>query len=216
MTAAATLDLIEGFGIVPVVTIHDAAVAGPVAGALEAGGLACAEITLRTDAGLDAIAAVAEAHPDVLVGAGTVTTVAQADDALSAGARCVVAPGLDESIVEWGIGHDVLVLPGVMTPTEMMRALRVGAMVVKLFPAELAGGVSFLDSVRDVFAALRFVPTGGIDADRLVAYLQRPNVVACGGSWMVPSADVESAAVDRIESRARHAVDTARAARSRP
>jgi 2-dehydro-3-deoxyphosphogluconate aldolase/(4S)-4-hydroxy-2-oxoglutarate aldolase len=213
MTASSVLARIEALGIVPVLTVDDPGRAVSVARALSAGDLPCVEITLRTPAALDALRLVAENDPGLLVGAGTVLTVAQAAAAMAAGARFVVTPGLDESIVAWGRTNDVLVLPGVMTPTEMMRAIAAGAVAAKLFPAQLAGGVDLLDAVRPVFPSLRFVPTGGVTAERLADYLARPNVIACGGSWMVARSDVDAGAFDRIESRARDAVAIARAAR---
>lgn len=213
MTAATTLERIGELGVVPVVTVHDVAHAAPVATALAAGGLPCAEVTLRTSAGLDAVASIATSHVDVLVGAGTVLSADQAEEAHAAGASFVVTPGYADDVVAWGADHDVLVLPGVMTPTEMMRAIAAGVTVAKLFPAQVAGGTALLDAVRSVFPSLRFVPTGGVAADNLADYLTRPNVLACGGSWMVDAADVAAGDVARIEQRARAAAEAVRSVR---
>jgi 2-dehydro-3-deoxyphosphogluconate aldolase/(4S)-4-hydroxy-2-oxoglutarate aldolase len=216
VNASSALARIGAVGVVPVLTVDKPERAAAVARALAAGGLPCVEVTFRTAAALDAVRLLAQTAPHLLVGAGTVFTVAQAASAVAAGAHFVVAPGLDDAIVEWGRTNDVLVLPGVMTPTEMMRAVAAGALAAKLFPAQIAGGVDLLDAVRPVFPSLRFVPTGGVTADRLAEYLSRPNVVACGGSWMVARTDVESGAFDRIEALARDAAELVRAARGTP
>ena len=124
-----------------------------------------------------------------------------------------MTPGFEDEVVAWGSDLDVAVLPGVMTPTEMMRALAAGVSVAKYFPAEAAGGVALLDAVRPVFPSLRFVPTGGVGADNLAAYLGRPNVLACGGSWMVRPDDVTAGDLAGIEDRSRAAAEIVRSVR---
>lgn len=201
-------------GLVPVVTIDRADHASGVGEALLAGGLPCAEITFRTDAAPVAIAALTAAHPGLLVGAGTVLTVEHADAAVAAGARFVVTPGFDDQIVEWCLTRDVPIAPGVMTPTEITRAVRAGLRFLKFFPAEAAGGVGALTAIAAAFPDIEFMPTGGISIDNLADYLRLPTVPACGGSWVAPRASIEAAAYDEIERRASSAVEVVRRARA--
>jgi 2-dehydro-3-deoxyphosphogluconate aldolase/(4S)-4-hydroxy-2-oxoglutarate aldolase len=171
--------------LVPVVVIDDARSAGPLGDALVAGGLPVAEVTLRTDAGLEAIRRLA-ARGDVLVGAGTVLTAGQVDDAVAAGARYIVSPGLSRAVVERCVEHGVLPLPGAVTATEVQTALEFGLTTVKFFPAETSGGAAAIRALAGPFHGLRFMPTGGIGPDNLGDYLRLPAVQAVGGSWMVP------------------------------
>ncbi len=205
-TSDAVLGEIERHGIVPVVTLERPEQGRRVAEALLAGGLPLAEITLRTAAAPDAIDQIRSALPEVIVGAGTVLGVDHAAAAVAAGARFVVSPGYDDAVVAWCRARDVLVLPGVMTPTEMMRAVGAGLGAVKLFPASVAGGVRALEAARPVFPALRFVPTGGIGPNELADYLRLDNVVACGGSWMVAPDLVARGDIERIRTRTEEAV----------
>jgi 2-dehydro-3-deoxyphosphogluconate aldolase/(4S)-4-hydroxy-2-oxoglutarate aldolase len=182
------LDVIERLGeigIVPVVEIPDAALAVPLADALLAAGIACAEITFRTAAAADAIAAIRDARPDMLVGAGTVLTVEQAKLARDSGARFLVSPGYGRAVVGHALEVGLPILPGVCTPTEVLVALEAGLTTLKFFPAEAAGGEPYLRALGGPFRDVRFVPTGGIDAVNLAAYLALPQVLACGGSWFV-------------------------------
>lgn len=179
------LELLRRARVVPVVTIRDADDAVPLARTLLTGGLPVIEITLRTAAGLDAIRA-AVGVAGAIVGAGTVTTVAQAEEALDAGARFVVSPGLVDDVVEACRARGVLALPGIATPTEMLRAIALGCEAVKLFPAALLGGPAMVRALAALAPELGFVPTGGIDLDGAPGYLAIPQVVAVGGSWMVP------------------------------
>jgi 2-dehydro-3-deoxyphosphogluconate aldolase / (4S)-4-hydroxy-2-oxoglutarate aldolase len=171
--------------VVPVVVLDRASDAAPLADALVGGGIGCMEITFRTPAAAEAIAAIAS-RGDVLVGAGTVTTAAQATTAIDAGARFVVSPGFDEGVAttcrQRGVGY----LPGVATATEVMRARAAGLTVLKLFPAEAIGGLTMLKALAAPFPDVRFVPTGGIDEARAADYLAHSAVLAVGGSWMVP------------------------------
>ena len=201
--------------VVPVVEIPEAAAAVPLAHALIEGGLPCAEITFRTAAAADAIAAIAAEVPDIVVGAGTVLTVEQADRALSAGARFLVAPGFDRAVVDVALKAGVPVLPGVCTPSEVSSALSYGLRLVKFFPAEAAGGVAYLKAIAAPFGNVRFVPTGGIGPGNLTDYLQLPQVVACGGSWMVKKATIAAGEFATITRDARAAVALATAARPR-
>lgn len=185
MSPTDAVEAIHRARVVPVVTVRDVADALPLAQALVAGGLPVVEITLRTAAGLDAIRAAA-AVPGAFVGAGTVTTGAQADAVLDAGARFVVSPGIVEEVVAACRDRDVLALPGVATPTELLRAVALGCRTVKLFPAGPLGGPALVRALAALDPAIGFVPTGGIDLETARDYLAIPQVVAVGGSWMVP------------------------------
>jgi 2-dehydro-3-deoxyphosphogluconate aldolase / (4S)-4-hydroxy-2-oxoglutarate aldolase len=185
-------------GVIPVVAIPSAEAAIPLARALVEAGLPCAEITFRTSAAGAAIAAIAAQVPELLVGAGTVLSVPQAEEALAAGARFVVAPGFDPAVVDFCLERHVPVVPGVCTPTEVGYALSRGLTVVKLFPAQALGGVPYIKALAAPFGGVRFVPTGGIDAGNLAAYLALPQVAACGGSWMVAKQLIADGAFDTI------------------
>jgi len=179
------VDQIGRLGLVPVVEIPDAALAGPLGQALLAGGLPCAEITFRTSSAAAAIAVLRRECPDLLVGAGTVLTPAQVDAAADAGAAFIVAPGFNPVTLERARARGLPMIPGVCTPTEIEQALSHGVDVLKFFPAEAAGGVAFLRAVSAPYKNVRFIPTGGVSASNLASYLALPQVLACGGSWMV-------------------------------
>jgi 2-dehydro-3-deoxyphosphogluconate aldolase/(4S)-4-hydroxy-2-oxoglutarate aldolase len=172
-------------GIVPVVALDDADAAVPLGQALLDGGLPTAELTFRTPAAAEAIGKMCHAFPEMLVGAGTVLTVSQAEQAVSAGAKYLLAPGFDPEIAEWALSHDVLMIPGVMSPTDVTMAVKMGLKLLKFFPAAAAGGPAFLKSMSDPFVGINFMPTGGINAKNLPEFLAMPNVKACGGSWLV-------------------------------
>lgn len=199
------LEMLGALRLVPVVAIEDAGKAAPLAEALIEGGLPCAEITFRTEAALDAIRAAA-AVEGMLVGAGTVLTVDQASRAVEAGARFVVSPGLDRDVVRWCQETRIPVFPGVATPTELMAALGLGLEVVKLFPAEVLGGPSMLKALAGPFPSARFIPTGGVNASNLGAWLASPRVLACGGSWMAEKGLIRGGDFDEIARRTREAV----------
>jgi 2-dehydro-3-deoxyphosphogluconate aldolase/(4S)-4-hydroxy-2-oxoglutarate aldolase len=173
--------------ILPVVEFSETGHAVPMARALADAGLTCIEVTLRTAQAADSIAAIAAHAPDVLVGAGTVRTTDDADIAVAAGARFLVAPGFSSALVKRSLGLGVPMIPGVLTPTEIQAATGLGMRLLKLFPAEAAGGVAYLKALSGPFRDVRFVPTGGISPDNLTAYLDLPLVAACGGSWMAPA-----------------------------
>ena len=172
--------------LVPVVVLQDAGDAGLLADALVAGGLPVAEVTFRTAAADEAIRVMA-ARGDVLVGAGTVLTVAQVDQAVAAGARFVVSPGLSRAVVERCAEHGVPALPGAVTATEVQAALELGITTVKFFPAAASGGPAAIAALAAPFGGVRFVPTGGVSPTNLGQYLAVPSVAAVGGSWMVPA-----------------------------
>jgi len=172
--------------LLPVIALADAGDAGPLGEALLAGGLPCAEATFRTDAAVEAIAAMSKLG-GLVVGAGTVLTAEQVDRAVDAGARFVVSPGFSATVVRRCAQRGVPTFPGVMTPTEVMMALDEGLSTVKFFPAEQAGGVAMIKALTAPFKTVRFIPTGGVTAANVGDYLALPAVVAVGGTWMVPA-----------------------------
>jgi 2-dehydro-3-deoxyphosphogluconate aldolase/(4S)-4-hydroxy-2-oxoglutarate aldolase len=170
--------------ILPVVVLADAKAAEPLAGALMAGGLPCAEVTFRTDAAAEAIEIMAR-RPELLVGAGTVVSPAQVDRAVDAGARFIVSPGFGPAVVRRCAERGVPVFPGVATATEIQMALDAGLRTVKFFPAQQLGGAAMVKALAAPFRDVRFVPTGGVTTANLADYLSVPAVLAVGGTWMV-------------------------------
>ena len=205
---------LQRHGVVPVATIEDIATAVPLAESLAAGGLPIIEVTMRTEAAVGAIERIAREVPTTLLGAGTVIGVSQARDAVDAGARFVVSPGLDPAVVEWCRSRDVPVLPGVMTPTELGAALGLGLDIVKFFPAGIAGGTAAIRSLATVVPDVGFVPTGGVSEENLTDYLAAPGVVACGGSWLADRTLAARRDFATIEDKARRARSVVE--RSRP
>lgn len=191
--------------VVPVVVLDDFEQAHDLGHALVAGGLACAEVTFRTTAAAAAIRILAQ-RDDMLVGAGTVLGPDQVDAAVDAGARFVVSPGLDASVVNRCRERDVAVLPGVVTASELQSALTMGLTTLKFFPAEAMGGLTTVAALAAPFPEVRFVPTGGISRDNATAYLRHPSVAAVGGSWMVAPAIVRAGDFDEVTRRTRDAV----------
>lgn len=197
---------IAEIGIVPVIKLESAKSAVALARALAAGGIPVAEVTFRTDAAGEAIGAIRSEAPELLVGAGTVTSVELARTAIAAGARFVVSPGWDEEVVDHCLAAGVPVLPGVSGPDGIMRALAKGIANVKFFPAEVAGGVAMLDALSGPFPSVRYLPTGGIDASNLGSYAKRRQVLAVGGSWMARSDLIAAEDWSAIEAICREAV----------
>ena len=183
--------------VVPVIVIDNAADAQPLAQALKAGGLPCAEVTFRTPAAEAAVAGMAR-EPGILVGAGTVLREDQVHRAVAAGARYIVTPGFSERVVRACQQIPVPVFPGVATATEVQMALEAGLDVLKFFPAEAAGGLATLKALSAPFPMVRFIPTGGVSAANLSAYLAHPSVLAVGGSWMVPAGLVSAGAFPEV------------------
>jgi len=174
---------IEDIGIVPVIVLDDPDLAAPLADALAAGGLPCAEVTFRTPRAVEALTTMAR-DPRLLVGAGTVLTAGQVDAAIRAGAAYIVTPGYSREVVRACQDRGVPVIPGVATPTEIQMALQDGITLVKFFPAEAIGGPRTLSAMAAPFPGLRFIPTGGISPDNLQDYLMLPSVAAVAGTWM--------------------------------
>lgn len=204
------LEALAAHRLVPVVVVDGADEGARLADALVAGGLPVAEITLRLAGGVDAIRAVATNQPDVVVGAGTVTTVEQVDAVVDAGARYIVSPGLSAAVVRRAQEHGVPVLPGVATPSEIMAALDLGLDAVKLFPAAVVGGPAAIKAFSAPFPGVRFVPTGGVSAANLGDYLGLEPVLAVGGSWMVERSLVTGGDWAEITRRTSEAVALAR------
>ena len=172
-------------GIVPVVKIDDAEKAVPLAKAMIDGGINSAEITFRTAAAEEAIKKVTAAYPDMIVGAGTVINPQLAEKAVAAGAKFIVSAGFNKETVEWCISHDIPVVPGVCTPSEIEMGLAHGLDILKFFPAEASGGVAMLKDLSGPFPQVKFMTTGGINPNNLPDYAKASNVLAIGGSWMV-------------------------------
>jgi 2-dehydro-3-deoxyphosphogluconate aldolase/(4S)-4-hydroxy-2-oxoglutarate aldolase len=203
------LDSLEAARLVPVIVIDDASRAGDLAGALVDGGIGAVEVTLRTPAGLDAMAAMA-ALGGLIVGAGTVISPEQVDASAASGATFIVSPGFDEEVVararELGLG----VLPGVATATEVQRALRAGLTQLKLFPADRLGGLAMIDSLLGPFPGIRFMPSGGVTAANAAEYLAHPGVFAISGSWMATRAQIAAGDFDAIRDASAAAMDIVR------
>jgi len=186
-----------GHRLVPVVVVDRVDRALPLAETLAGCGLPSAEVTLRTPAALEVIAAMAS-HPDFVVGAGTVVRAEQVEQALSAGAAYVVSPGYSAAVDRECRRLGVLLIPGVATATELLTALDAGRDVVKLFPAAVAGGAATIAALAAPFPEARFVPTGGIGADDLAGYLRLPSVLAVGGTWLAPRDVVDASDFERV------------------
>jgi len=188
---------IEDIKVVPVIAIQKLEDAEPLADALAAGGISCAEITLRTEAGLAAIELLAK-RSDFLVGAGTVHSADQAQAVIDAGAKFVVAPGFNGKTVSKCIDQKVPIFPGTSSPTDLEQALEFGLNVVKFFPAEAMGGVKTLKAFHGPYHTLRFMPTGGVSMANLKDYLSLPYVIGCGGSWMAKGDLIAAGRFDEI------------------
>ncbi|EKO3513829.1 bifunctional 4-hydroxy-2-oxoglutarate aldolase/2-dehydro-3-deoxy-phosphogluconate aldolase [Vibrio fluvialis] len=183
--------------IVPVIAINDAAHAVPLAKVLVENGLPCAEVTFRTDAAQASIRLMRDAYPELLIGAGTVLTTQQVDQAISAGADFIVSPGLNPTTVKYCQQRSIAIVPGVNNPSLVEQAMELGLKTLKFFPAEPSGGVAMLKALSAVYP-VQFMPTGGVNPRNVADYLAIPSVVACGGTWMVPSDLMDSGNWDEI------------------
>ena len=204
-----TVGRIAASRLLPVVVLDDADVADSLADALVAGGLPIAEITFRTPAAADVLRRIGR-HESMLVGAGTVVRVGQVDQAVDAGARFVVSPGVSAAVITRCQELQVPVFPGIATATELMAALDLGVQVVKFFPAAVLGGLAAIAALAAPFPGVQFIPTGGIGAGDLASYLAHPAVLAVGGSWMVAGSLIASARFDEVTRLTAAAVDAAR------
>lgn len=195
-----TMERMAASVVVPVVALDDAKDAVPVAKALAAGGVDVMEITFRTAAAADSIKAVSEQCPEVLVGAGTVITLEQCKTAVSSGAKFIVAPGFDEEVVRWCVERQIPVLPGCVTPTEIMAARKLGLRVVKFFPAGVYGGLKAMKALSGPFTDIKFIPTGGVNTENIAEYIAAPFIQAVGGSWICAKADIAAGNFEKITS----------------
>ena len=184
--------------IIPVVVIRNADRAEALGEALVAGGVPVAEVTFRTAAAPEAIRRMAT-NSNLLVGAGTVLTPDQVDQAVDAGASFIVSPGFSQAVVLRAQHHGLPVYPGAVTPTEIMAALDLGLTTLKFFPADVYGGPAALRALGAPFGQVQFIPTGGVSASNLADYMALPNVAAVGGSWMVPAAAIEAGDAETIK-----------------
>ncbi len=200
------LKKISAIGIVPVIKIEDVSKAVPLAKALCDGGLPCAEITFRAAGADKAIRAITDALPDMLVGAGTVLTTEQVDQAVEAGAKFIVSPGLNPKVVRYCVEKGIPVTPGCANPSDIEQAIELGLDVVKFFPAEAAGGIKMIKAMSAPYGNIKFMPTGGINAKNLNDYLSFPKIIACGGSWMVSEDLIKAGEFGQITALARQAV----------
>ena len=189
---------IEELKIVPVVVLQSAADAVPLADALTAAGLPLAEVTFRTEAAEESIRRIAGAFTEMLVGAGTVSSVEQAVKAVEAGAKFLVSAGFQTDITEFALKKGIPIFPGVCTPTELMMLLKYDLRVAKFFPAEQYGGLKTIRALSGPFPQMRFMPTGGINAGNVKEYLADPRIIACGGSWMVKDSLIKAGNFDEI------------------
>ncbi len=207
------LQRLANAGVVPVVVLDDAKDAVPTAKAMVAGGIDVMEITYRTAAAPDSIKAVAENCPEMLVGAGTVLTLEQCKQAVSLGAKFIVSPGFNAEIVSWCIENGVAVTPGCVTPTEITYAVNMGLKIIKFFPANVYGGLKAMKSLSAPFVGVKFMPTGGVNAENLSEYISAPFIHAVGGSWVCPKADIKAGNFEKITALCKEAHDLAVASR---
>ena len=201
------LTRLEKTGIIPAAAIENAKDAVPTAKALLAGGIDTIEVTFRTEAAAESIRLISEQCPEVLVGAGTILTLAQCKEAVSCGAKYIVSPGYNAEVVAWCIENDITVLPGCLTPSEITAAIIQGLSVVKYFPAGAFGGIKTMKALSGPFGGMRFVPTGGVNGDNIREYYEQPFIHSIGGSWLCTKKDISENNFDRITQLSREAVD---------
>lgn len=199
--------IIENCGIVPVVVLEDAKDAIPLAKALLAGGINICEVTFRTAAAEEAIRQIAENVPDMIVGAGTVITKEQVKTAADAGAKFIVSPGTDLEAVRYAKEIGVYMLPGAVTPTEVMALMKEDINVIKFFPAENYGGLKSIKALCAPFPNIKFVPTGGVSLSNLSSYLEFDKIAAVGGSWLCTKALIKEGKWDEITKLSKEAMD---------
>ncbi len=208
-------EMLGAIGVVPVIKLkHPEADAAPLAQALCAGGVPVAEVTFRAAGAPVAIRRMREACPEMLVGAGTVLSVAQVDEAVAAGAQFIVTPGLDEEIIKYCVVKHIAIYPGCTTPSDYHTALKYGLQVLKFFPAEQSGGLAKIKAMSAPFPMFRIMPTGGISLKNLAEYAKSPLIVACGGSYMVSDALVDERRWDEITALCKKSVEIVKEARA--
>ena len=192
------LQTITSLRVVPAVVIDDASQASMLGLAMKHGGLPCIEVTLRTPAALEAIRTLSKIE-GMLVGAGTVTNAEQLQQAIDAGAKFIVTPGLDDDLIRRCQDKDLLIIPGAVTPTEIMRAQNLGLKLVKFFPSNIYGGLPAIEALSGPFPEMRFLPTGGINFTNLATFLGSAIVTACGGTWMAKRESIRTSNFPEIE-----------------
>lgn len=200
---------LKSIGIIPVVCINDADNAPRLARALFEGGISAIEITFRSKAAAEAIKKASEEVPELLIIAGTILNVTDAKKAVEAGAQVIVSPGTNQEVVKWCVENKIDIIPGCATPTEVEACMRMGLKAVKLFPAEVVGGVKLLKALYGPYRDMLFMPTGGINSKNLKEYLELPNVLACGGSWIAPDKLIDEKNFDEIARLAAEAIEAA-------
>ncbi len=205
-------ELLHRTPVVPLIQADDPDVAIKTVQALRAGGLHVFEVVLRTKSAMICLEAICGEFPDAHIGAGTVLSLAQAEEAASRGAKFIVSPGLNGEVVKFCQQKTLEIFPGVVTPSEVQMACNLGLSAVKFFPAGLAGGVPMLKALSSVFRNMRFMPTGGISEKNLSEFLAVPSVIACGGSWLTPADAIEAGNFEEIT---RLAADAVRLAQQR-
>ena len=203
------VQIIGRLGVVPVIKLEDPEAAVLLGKALIEGKLPVAEVTFRTSSAAESIRRLRKELPELLVGAGTVLSLEQAEAAVAAGASFAVTPGFNPRIVEYFISKGILIIPGVNSPTQVEMGLERGLKLLKFFPAEASGGTRMLKALYGPYADVRFVPTGGIDSGNLADYLRLPNVAACGGSWMVKEEYIKQGRYADIAAACKTAVELA-------
>lgn len=201
------LKRISDIGIVPVIKIEDANKAPNLAKALCKGGIPCAEVTFRTEACIKAIESMKMECPEMIVGAGTVLSINQVDEAISAGAEFIVSPGFNPEVVKYCVEKGISITPGCSSPTDIEQAIKYGLDVVKFFPAEAIGGINAIKAMAAPYSNIKFFPTGGINLKNINDYLYYDRVICCGGTWMAPSELIENGDFSEIERLSRQAID---------
>lgn len=200
------LKQIEQLKLLPVIKLDASENAAPLAEALIEGGLPAAEVTFRTDAAEDSIKIMTQKYPEMLVGAGTITSVSQAERAIAAGASFLVSAGFNRKVTEYAVENHIPIFPGVCTPTELMLLLEYELPVAKFFPSEQYGGLKTIKALAAPFPNMKFMPTGGINAGNVREYLAYDKIIACGGSWMVKDAFINNHEFDKIRDLTKEAV----------
>jgi 2-dehydro-3-deoxyphosphogluconate aldolase/(4S)-4-hydroxy-2-oxoglutarate aldolase len=202
----AVLEELGKIGIIPVIKLDDVEKAVPLAKALAAGGIPCAELTFRTSLAEEAIRRISKEVPEVLTGAGTVLTTEQVDKAINAGAKFIVSPGLNPKVVSYCIKKGIPIAPGCANPSDIEQALEFGLEVVKFFPAEQAGGLEYIKAISAPYPNLKFMPTGGITSANIAKYISFDKTIACGTSWMATADLIKAGDFEKITAMSKEAV----------
>lgn len=206
MSQETLLSQIKERKLVPVVKLDRTEDAKPLCEALCQGGLPVAEITFRTEAAEESIRQASKAFPEMLIGAGTIVNTEQARRAVDAGAKFLVSPGFSRKVTEFALEQKILILPGVCAPTELMAAMEYGLNTVKFFPAMQYGGLGTIKALSAPFPAMRFMPTGGVNASNIKEFLAFDKIIACGGSWMVKDSFISQGNFAEIQKLTQEAV----------